>query len=391
MFLSFLLTILIARWYAEDGLGIFASVLSWITPFLLWVEGGTGTLITRQVSSNLKHSSAYCITSIKARFWIGIPSIFILGLLIPLWSDSTLLIWGVWLSLPLIIIQPLYSTFTAIFRAHEDMRPIALLNVGMLLIQITWLLIDYANNGSFLNIFIINTATSLIQCIASAIIYQRYFHHATDFIVSTWKLIKQTIPFAIAGIVSALHLRSGIILLESLTSANQAGIFASAWRIIEAGRVLPLVILDVIFPRLSALTQHPQQFTRIFRLSFYTLIAFASALLAQIFGETLIQLLYGESFIDSILILQLLAWALGFTLIKSLLIIVAYAHQREQSVNVMLIVTLAIRLALYAIFTPLMGIVGIVIIHILIELVSMIWILIMGKSDTKSLYIQVSA
>ncbi|PJF20752.1 MAG: hypothetical protein CUN56_14585, partial [Phototrophicales bacterium] len=261
--LSFLLAILIGRYYGDGGLGIYAGVLAWIFPLSFVVEFGFGTLITRDVAQNPDLAPVYLRLTWQFRTLIGGCLVGLLSLLATLSNHPT----GLIISAPLIIILPAYSAYTAIFRAHQRMIPIALLNLGMLITQVTFTSFALIMQADIVWLFIINTLTSSGQCLVARQIYRHHFFYKPKTTVNLrlFDLVKQARPFAIAGILSAIQARYSILWLEAVSTPMMVGLFVASLRFLDGARMMPNAVFGAVYPALSALSNNRPALYRLFK------------------------------------------------------------------------------------------------------------------------------
>ena len=420
--LSFVLSVLIGRVLGETGLGIYTTALAWVFPLWMVAEFGLETLITREVAANHASGADYLRVAVQARILLGGGLMLLLLLVAPLLSSDTQLVWGLQISAPLIVIGPLVSTFSAIFRAHRVMWPVALLNVGMLVVQLPLTALVFLHGGGVLAALTVNVMTSAAQLIAAWGIYKVRFTekfnikpHQTRYFNPTpnpsppagrgffqrssgdrslasltgkgeWEdsgrrleyqsvplpigsVLRQAWPFAIAAVLSALQLRMSVILLEQLAGTAVTGQYAAASRFVEAGRMLPNALFGALFPALSMLNTNQEAFNRLFRrvasgLAAYGLLV---GIGAWLFAPLLIDLTYGEQFGESGTILRVLAWVLLPGLLKSSRILMYYAQRREGYVNRVTLVALLVQFILSVILIPTNGAIGAAMTLILVE------------------------
>jgi O-antigen/teichoic acid export membrane protein len=65
------------------------------------------------------------------------------------------------------------------------------------------------------------------------------------------RLIRDTIPFALATVVGAVYFRLGILLVEGFSGPQQTGYFGASFRVVEVLVVVPQLALGAVFPILS--------------------------------------------------------------------------------------------------------------------------------------------
>jgi O-antigen/teichoic acid export membrane protein len=174
-------------------------------------------------------------------------------------------------------------------------------------------------------------------------------------------LLKQSAPFAIAGVLATVQLRLGLILLEPMAGAAVTGQYAAASRFVEAGRMAPQALFVALFPALAALRSDPAAMDRLFRRIMTGLFGYGLlfGLLMLALAPSLIGLTYGPRFDSAGLILRLLAWALLPAILKGCRILYCYARGQEAYVNRVLGLALLLQAVLILWGLPRFGAVGV--------------------------------
>jgi O-antigen/teichoic acid export membrane protein len=350
MGLAFAFSALLGRATGQTGLGVYAAVLAWVFPLTLLAEFGVNTLITRDLALDLTRTADYLAASAALRWRLGGGVMIGIWLLAPLMSDNPQGVMGLRLAAPLVLIEPTFGAYSAVFRARQTMRPIVWLNVGMLLCQIVLCAGAFALGYGVLAALAINTLTSLGRMLAArwwitpspmyvcadeaGLVPTGYNGGVgtTQRGVRVLRLLRRAVPFALAGVLAALHLRAGFILLEALHGSAALGLLAAAWRFIEAARLFPHAFFDALLPTLSA----EGTSARVLGRAYAVLIGYsvAAALGFALFGRWLIVWVYGAEFAASSLLLTLGGITLLPSLLRSLATLQAYARQREGAANI---------------------------------------------------------
>lgn len=360
--LGFAISVLIGRASGETGLGVYAASVAWIFPLALMVDAGVGTLISRDlVYPNAPSSWAYVRAATAARFLLGLPILAVLYLFAPALTGSALAAEGLAISAPLVIMIPMVSVFTAIFRARGQMRYPAMLNVGMLLAQVVLTAVAFGTGWGVIGALRVNFVTTLGQLIvAAAIWYWRFAESDIGPAVSVRELLRRAFPFAIAAVLAAVQMRLSIILLERVVSPEQAGTYTAAARFVEAGRLVPQAVFDAMLPFLAMMAAQPQVFRRTFGMSLRGLAAYGLAfgLLIWLLAYALIGLFFGAQFDASAEVLRVLAWSLLPMSLKYLRGLYWYALRRENWVNTVSLAVLAGQIAASLLVLPTYGAIG---------------------------------
>ncbi len=344
--LAFALSALIGRTLGETGLGVYAAVLGWTFPLLMLAEFGTNTLITRDLATDTTQTPAYLRDTGRVRVVLGGMLAVLLTAAAPLLTDAPDVIVGLRVAAPLLLLEPTYGAYTAVFRAHRAMTPIPLLNTGMLAAQLALTGVVLWQGGDVVTVLAVNTFTSGGRLLAAWWIYRVRFHDLTPKsplrsrrgdlqIQGGQTLLRRAWPFAVAGVLAAAHMRLNVVLLESLTGAAAAGRYAAATRFVEATRMIPHALFDALMPQLTALRDDRDDFRRTFRRTALLIAGFGILVAggAWIGGRTLVTLAYGSAFVDSAPVLFIAAALLAPALLRQLLVLHAYALDAERAVN----------------------------------------------------------
>lgn len=336
--LSFVLTAMIGRSLGSDGLGTYAAALAWVWPLALLVDFGLAPRMTRDLARDPAASGDALHLAVAQRLLFGLPIVAALLILAPL-AESPELTVGLQISAPMVLILPLVSAFTAVFKAHGRMTPVLWLNVGMLAAQVPLTYAVFAAGGGVLAALAVNVLTSAGQLAAAWAIYWRGFRVPTTRRV-TWVGIRgasrAAFPFALAAVFAALQLRLSIILLESLSGAAQVGYFTAASRFTEAARLVPNAFFGALFPALAALSADRALLERTFRRAAFGLAGYGllCGIGFALLAAPLMTLIFSEEFAPAAPVLATLGWSLGFSLLRGGRTLYWYARGAEGYVNV---------------------------------------------------------
>ncbi len=367
---SLLLTVIIARGYGDQGLGIYALAAAWIHPISLIAEFGIGTLITRDLAREPDSAPTLLSAAVRARLIIGGAAFALVLIGAPLLSDDARVIAAVRISAPMILILPFFSLFTAVFRARQRMQSIPLLNIGMIALQVILTLFVIARDGGLVGVLVANVVSSAVQLAAAYVVYRRGFVvRLSAHGESVLRLMRRAWHFAWAAVFFALQIRLSTILLEAFASTADVGLFYAASRFIEAARLIPNAFFGALLPTLSGLSHDPARLAIMFRRVLIGLAAFGviAAFALMLFAPMLIGVLFGESFSDAILPLQVLAWALVGGLLRGGETLFWYAQGRERAVNTINAAVLPVQIALSVGLIPAHGALGAAWVQVIIE------------------------
>lgn len=358
--LSFVLTALIARTFRPEGLGAYSAVLAWVYPLTLVAEWGVGTWLLRALGSTPTQQDALVRGAVRVRLLLSGGACVLLVIFAPLLFDNALLVTGARLAAPLLLIQPLFSTYSAVFRAHEAFALVAWLNVGMLGAQVALTAGYLAWGGDLVGVFALNTLTSLGQLgVAWGVYRARYRPADVQKPVALRVILRESTPYAGASVLAAVQLRIGILCLGRFATLEIVGYYVASLRFLEVVRLVAMAGYDVLFARVVNMDD-PAARARLFRLGVWVCVAGGGAATLGMAGlaPVLLGVVYGAGYAGAVGVLVLMAVGVVPSLLRGLLNVFAYAGGRAWRANVAFgvwLLVFAISVGVIASVTPLTG------------------------------------
>ncbi len=375
--LAFSLTVLIARGLGDAALGRYAAIMAWVLPLSLLTEFGIGTLITRNVARQRDEARLYLKMTHPLRWMTGGGVIAAVWIFAPILSDDAQIIAGLRIGIFLALIDALFASYTAVFRAWEMMWPILILNTGYLGLQVVGAVVVVLMDGSVVGLMAIIVVADGMQLAATWGIFRHLRFRASlqnpsppQPLPTEWRgatisgfrrlfqrgegeqeitarnLIRQAWPFMVAGVLATLQLRMVMVILQGQVGNEAVGWYAAANRVVEAGRMLPNAAFGALFPMLAGLVDNPPKMRRVFRRAALFLVVYGVGVggMALIGGRPFVQFVFGEHFEQAGAALVILAWAILPGGLRGLITLRLYAYHREWWVNGITGVTLIIQL-----------------------------------------------
>jgi O-antigen/teichoic acid export membrane protein len=345
--LAFIITAVIGRGLGVEGLGQYSFVVACVAPLAAVADFGMGSLITRDVAQN--QAMAWPFLRATRRVLLPIASLLLIAtwLATPLLHIAPVAAGGLALVALLIVLDPWYGLYTALFRAFQRMTPIFVVNVGGLALQLILSVIAVAGGAGLIGVATVLVLINVVQLLATWIWWRRYHPAASpgSALLPSRDILRRALPFAIAGILSVLQSRLSFLLLWHLAGDGPVGLYSAASRFVEAGRLVPAAFFGALFPALASLAEHPIAMRRTFIRASGAVTGFAVAfgLAMTLVGGLLIRLVYGPeraSFGGAVPVLTVLAWSLIPALLRSVLVLYHYSLGRERFVNTVILLVL---------------------------------------------------
>ncbi len=263
--LGFALSALIGRGVGEAGLGAYATAAAWVFTLGLVVDAGVSARLTRDIAATPQRARALLEAAMRARLALGLLCAVGAWVFAPVLTGSPAATDALRVGVPLLLLNPLVAAYTAVFRAFGHLRRTAALNVAMLAAQTALTVVALGLGWGVAGAMLANVASSGAQALAAHRLYRRDRLPTSPETVAAWGLVRACWPFALAAVLAALQMRMGTVLSEAWAGAATAGLYAAAYRFIEAGRLIPQAAFDALLPALSASREHPERFAGLAR------------------------------------------------------------------------------------------------------------------------------
>lgn len=183
---------------------------------------------------------------------------------------------------------------------------------------------------------------------------------------------KSAYPFAIAGVLWILYYQVDVVMLKSLSTEQETGLYSASYRVLEMFSALPRVIFYVIFTRLAKYQvsdpeKLPEQLYKAVRL--LMLLVIPSVVIAGFLQTYLMDFIYGPQFVLAVRSLSVLLPSLAVKVFGTLSQQFLQATGHESRVPKILTFTATANIAVNALLIPTFASLGAAIATLLSECV----------------------
>jgi O-antigen/teichoic acid export membrane protein len=319
-----LATVIITRAYGKTGYGAFSLMQGWPALFFIIVDFGINAIATRELSKDFSKAAKYIGNILLIR--ILFSAVFMAGLflVLPLFSYSPALIFGIRLGLLLILTQSLFATTNIIFQVklRYDLSTIGyacgygvilalIVVLSRLHLDVAWVNFGYVVGG-----FVTFGVNYLF-------VRKLGVNPKLAFDKSVWKyLLLQSLPLGLMFVFSQLNFKSDTLLLSilklparyGLDSTESVAVYALPYKVFEVSLVIPTFFMNSVYPILVRRLQEGREKMKKTFLSILGILA-AGSVVASVAGVLLspwvIGFLGGAEFGQSTFVLQLLLGGLA--------------------------------------------------------------------------------
>ena len=376
--LAMIFTILLAQRLGAEGFGEYAFIAA-----LLFIANGlttfgTDMLLIREIAGQGNLSRLVYALVLQ----LGLSALFIIllwlfGARIPNQSMETITALRIY-SLALIPLA-FFTVFTTALRGVQRMDMYSLLNLIVSALQVGVVLLPEI---SIVRLSILLVITQIAAAILAGLIcsyairnfWQSWLFSSIDLPF----FLREAAPIAFLALVTMLYQRLSIGMVSILMGATVTGIFSAALRAVEASKTAHLAVFAALYPAMAENMSLRATLGRsnspvneeiassgfdardsTFLAKTYSKLLIAGAvgisLLLFVLAKPLVILLYGNEFILSSSVLQILAWLLIPFTINTYLTLSFLASGREHLVGRALTVSLLALLILNLWWIPAKG------------------------------------
>ena len=315
--------VLLSRTYGQEGAGHYSFAMVYTTFFYLLSEYGLESLVVKDINQHTtdKHYIGKLI-GLRISLCVLLFFIFVLSLFIypiPQEAISIIIIVGIFQ-----LLSSLLNTLSSIFVAHELMAYSALIEFlsksGTAIIGLAFLL---AGGSIELALLFSPVVVIVLFLIFYRKLKNKFSIQYISFDFEFAKLqLKKATPIALHNLMDHARNRTDILVISFFIGAASVGIYNAAYRIVFALCFIPMFIGIAIYPMVA---RAYKENIRVFS-DFYTqtmnlclLIGIPMSVGIYLLSEDIINLLYGEAFKESVIILQTLSLIIFLSFLRQIL------------------------------------------------------------------------
>ena len=205
-------------------------------------------------------------------------------------------------------------------------------------------------------------AEALALILSLYVIRRRFGPFAPQFQFSVWwSFLSRSAPIGLGVIFSVLYFRLDIVMLQLMTNDRVVGFYSAAYKLFEIVVILPHSLMIVLFPSLVE-EFHTDRGT--FEISFkkafmvFFMVGSSIALVFYSFSNEIIGFIYGNGFLFSIKVLEVLVIAISLSFLIFLLSNILIVSGREITNTWSLVGATILNVVLNLAWIPVHGAIG---------------------------------
>lgn len=322
--LSFILVIFYARYLGDIAFGKYAFALSFIALFAILGDLGLSILAVREVASDRSRAQTYLNNIISIKIVASVILLVLMSIIISFMDypkDTTITIYILGGS---VIFTLITSGIRWLFQAFQILEFEALIVVSLGLLRLLGGISVLIAGYGIIELALVDMGSNAIILIfAYLIISKKFFKPKIKMDLIFWKkTIITAFPLALMVLFSAIYLNIDTVMLSIMKGDAPTGWYKAAYKLVGVIKLIPAFFIPAVFPAMSELfSQSHEKFIKVGEKSLFLLIGFGLplSLATTILADKIILLIFGEAFINSILVLKILIWTSLFVFFSSIM------------------------------------------------------------------------
>ena len=368
------ITILSARYLGAADYGILNYGLTLATLFLAIMKLGLDSIAVNELIKDRKKEGDILGTSLALRVVASLVSIVAIAVLLMIVNAGQTVLIVVALIQSIVLIFQAFYIFDYWFQSRLLSKYVSIAKIAAtLLMSIYGVYLLLTNKG----VIWFSVSTVLTSVIVAALLLIFYFKQGgqpLQYSASTAKyLLSKSHHFIIANIMSLVYVQIDKVMIGNMIDEVQLGLYSAAVMACGAWSFLPNAITTSMRPVILGLYQKSKKdFMRRLKQLYFMIfwISMAISAVLALSAPWIIPLLFGNEYVDSVLIVQVMIWAMPFSFLGMARSVWIVAEDKNKYVKYYLFVGVVVNIVLNILLIPNIGILGAAISTLTTELVT---------------------
>lgn len=331
---SYVIIILIARYFGPTIYGKFAFSLSFVSLFTILTDWGFNVLSVREIARDKTKTTQYIDNILAIKFILGVITFFLFFLAIIFSGKETDVVILVCILGAYNLINSFNFFFYSIFQANERMEYETFVKViqqfSLILLAILFVFL----RGSILMIGFSYVFSALSAFVICLLFLWKYFSRILlkiDFKICK-EILKESWPFGLTAIFGIVYHQIDSVILSFMKDYTAVGWYNVAQKLPNALLLFPMILNGAVFPKMSHFHASSKDslkklFFKYFKYS--SVLGILLGLFTTVFAKQIIYVFFGSQFLPAVLALQITIWSTVLIFINSAFIKLFEASNRQ--------------------------------------------------------------
>ena len=307
---------LITGYLGQEGFGQYSTVLAIFAFFSALADLGLGSVTAREISREGADEKNILDKVFSLRLSSSLAVFLLSPLLLIFFNYSHDLKISIVIIAGAVVFSTASLLLNGVFQKRLAMDRVAWVEFAGKLFQVGLIVLIVRNNLGFLAITTALSMSLAFNAIGVFSLSRRYVKFYPHFDFAYWKsFLHESLPMGATAIITFMYFKLDTIILSVLQPSAHVGIYNVAYKIIENLIFFPAMLAGLILPILSRFifTNH-KQFKDIADKTFIVFLLIIVPIMIGTFflAPDIIYIISGGGFPESVLVLRILIFALGF-------------------------------------------------------------------------------
>lgn len=304
-------SIAVVRWLGVESLGQYAYIVAFCFPFGAVADFGLATLAIREISRDRARAGEIIATMrrlIIRLTTLSITATLVLGFIL---HHDWLTLTGIALFAMSSVISALTTPWLVLMTAREDLHLISIHRVTASLASSIATVAVLLFGGRVLALLAVGVGVNVVMLGVARILAGRVETSPATTVVTMRAMLAQALPVGLLMAAYALYYRVDMMMLQWLRGPAEVGIYAAAYRFVDAFVLLAASIGAPFFPKLSSLVgRNPSAARALLEDAYRPLFAVGLPLSVGgfVLADGLVVIAFGSDFAAAAVPLRVLVW-----------------------------------------------------------------------------------
>lgn len=313
---------ILTRALGPEGFGAYSTVYAYLFFAAIIADLGIGTLLTREISRPGADEARITGALVSLRLIAAMIVTAVAVILAPLFGYGPLVIAGIAIIAIATVSQAIISSLMGVFQKHLRMTVVTVGDIVTRGVQLGGfaVLIRYGA-ATLIPVLWVNVAAEAVHLAIVIVAARRIIPFSFTIDWTYWRtMLRHALPIAASLVFTLLYFKIDTVMLSLMRSAEEVGVYAVAYKVLEVIIFFPAMYVGLVMPLLSRFASDPPQFRAVFVKAFWVLIAGAVATVIGLllFASPIVRVIGGATFTSATPILQILSIAIGVIFLGNL-------------------------------------------------------------------------
>lgn len=347
---------IMTRYLGTSGYGDYSTVIAFYFLITSLSDFGINQIFTREISRPKSDEKTIIANVLGLRLSISLTVSILSALSIFFLNYNQQTKQGILVMCVALIFSSISQTLNSVFQKRLVMNRLAWRELFGRVVQLVLTYLAVKNNWGVAGVVGATASSYLFIFLASWKLAKEYVKPSFSFDKKYFiYFTKESLPLGLAAIVNFLYFKADILLLSYFKESHDVGIYGAAYKVVESLIYFPFMFMGLITPVFSYnIFKDPKKFLRIasHTLKALLVVTIPLVILLLFLAKEVVHVIAGENFNESVLVIQLLAPALGAIFLAHFFNSILIVANKQKLLLVILSIVAGINILLNVIFIP---------------------------------------